>query len=300
MRTSPVFPLAITTVEFNDWYQTACQDCLNHHVECTELHWLLKAWTDLDRISLQLGVTQSRSEITLKRPWQDICQAWQRRITERVPVQYLVGEVTWRDLQLTVSPAVLIPRPETELLVELATQTVTPEDRQGHWVDLGTGSGAIALGLARQCPDIDVIGVDCSADAVAIAEENARRNQIENATFVVGNWWQPIQEFKGQIQGLVTNPPYIPTGELPQLQPEVFNHEPLLALDGGETGLAVIEQLLATSPDYLASGSFMGIEVMAGQAPWVAQRMAALGRYQQIQIYRDLAGIERFVVACTV
>jgi release factor glutamine methyltransferase len=220
---------------------------------------------------------------------------------DRIPVQYLVGETTWRDLELYVTPAVLIPRPETELLVDLARDYCDRRQIEvGTWVDLGTGSGAIVLGLAQALPQADIYAVDRSLEALAIAQKNARRSGLENRVkFCHGNWFEPLATIKGQITGMVSNPPYIPTAEIASLQPEVRDCEPHLALDGGVDGLDAIRYLIATAPLYLIAGGYWVVELMLGQAPIVATMLAETDCYADIQIHCDGMGVERFVAAQT-
>lgn len=227
---------------------------------------------------------------------------WQKRLQERLPVQYLVGRVPWRHFQLKVSAAVLIPRPETELLIDVVSQEIPKKhNRQlitGNWVDLGTGSGAIALGLAEILPQATIHAVDYSDAALAIAKENADNlNLADRINFYQGDWWQPLEHLKGKVSGMVSNPPYIPTTELPSLQPEVFKHEPHLALDGGQDGLEAIRYLIKVSAHYLCPGGIWLIEMMAGQADVVSKMLKDHGCYDDIQVFKDLAGIERFALA---
>ncbi len=165
-------------------------------------------------------------------------------------------------------------------------------------MDLGTGSGAISLGLADSFTQATIHAVDTSSKALTVATENAINegfsSQIE---FYQGSWWTPLQHLKGQVCGMVSNPPYIPTSLLSQLQPEVKDHEPILALDGGNDGLEAITYLINTSPDYLVSGGIFLVEMMAGQGEEVRQLLEASGCYQAIEILPDLGGIGRFALA---
>ena len=229
-------------------------------------------------------------------------ELWQERITKRCPVQYLAGSTPWRNLSLKVNSAVLIPRPETEYIIDLALLAIQESPRAhlnlGHWVDLGTGSGAIALGLAQVLSSTTVHGVDCSNKALKIAQENAQEWGFSNKIkFYQGSWWSPLTELKGKVSGMVSNPPYIPTNAIAELETEVRQHEPHLALDGGEEGLEHISHLIKTAPDYLVSGGVWLIEMMAGQGEKVREMLEKEGSYQQIKIFQDLAGIERFARA---
>ncbi len=273
-------------------------------VPSTEVDWLLLEVTSLDRLALRLESYKDSPQIQLKLSLEDLEKLWQRRLHDRLPVQYIAGVTPWRQFKIAVSSAVLIPRPETEYLIDLAvvaaiSSGANPPLQPGHWVDLGTGSGAIALGLADVFPESTIHAVDYSQKALAIAQANAENlGFTDRVRFYQGSWWEPLASLKGQFSGMVSNPPYIPTSTLPTLQPEVFHHEPHLALDGGADGLDYIRHLIAISPNYLRPGGVWLIEMMAGQADTVREMLQNQGSYDNIQIHADLAGIERFAVAC--
>ena len=265
-----------------------------------ELDWLILRTTNLDKLDLRLrspSISQKiTSEILI-----NLDDLWQKRISDRIPVQYLTGSVTWRDLQLQVTPAVLIPRPETELIIDIIAENCqAPIYQQGIWVDLGTGSGAIAIGLAQHfaATKAKILAIDYSPSALEIAQLNALNNS-QKIDFHHGNWFEPLAKLnlKNKLTGLVSNPPYIPSIQVLNLQPEVTNHEPHLALDGGDDGLNAIHELVNTAPTYLISGGFWIIEIMAGQAEIVRSLLIANGNYTNIHIHQDYAGIERFISA---
>jgi release factor glutamine methyltransferase len=282
------------------WWQKARQQAAIAHIPSFEVEWLLREAAGLDRLHLYSGTIRSQEKVRLKLPLEELRQLWQRRLEDSVPVQYLVGVAPWRQFSLTVSPAVLIPRPETELLIDLAiaATATNPELRQGHWADLGTGSGAIALGLATAFPAATIHAVDCSAEALAIAQINAQQYRLtDRIQFHQGSWFQPLAPFQNNLSGIISNPPYIPSQMVFELQPEVAKHEPKLALDGGNDGLDSIRHLIDTAPHYLQTGGIWLIEMMAGQAQTVATLLQQQGSYRNIQIHADLAGIERFALA---
>jgi release factor glutamine methyltransferase len=284
------------------WRCQAKQAAIAAGISPQEVDWLLREMAGLDSLALRLESFREQPQIALKQPLSELELLWQRRLQECFPIQYLVGSTPWRNFQLKVSGDVLIPRPETELLIDIALQAVRQSSRSdlnsGDWVDLGTGSGAIAIGLADSLPDILVHAVDRSAEALAIAQENALRLGLqERIKFYQGDWWEPLAALKGKVRGMISNPPYIPTQAIAQLQPEVVRHEPHLALDGGEDGLNCIRHLVATAPDYLCASGIWLIETMAGQAEIAKTLLKDCQSYEQIQIFPDLAGIDRFVLA---
>ncbi|MBW4461537.1 MAG: peptide chain release factor N(5)-glutamine methyltransferase [Nodosilinea sp. WJT8-NPBG4] len=294
---------SISGAELWAWRKKALADAQAAEVDADEVDWLLMAVADVERLALRLGTVQQRATIPLGYSLAELERRWQQRLTDRIPVQYLVGETPWRDLMLTVSPAVLIPRPETELIIDLAEvaiarSPITDQLAQGIWVDMGTGSGAIALGLAQTFPSARILAVDFSAEALAIAQGNANRAGLQNRiTFYNGSWFEPLNTYRGQLSAVVSNPPYIPSALLPTLQPEVIHHEPIAALDGGDDGLDDLRLLAAQAPAYLVLGGLWLVEMMAGQGEAVKALLEAQGCYRDIQICLDLTGRDRFVQA---
>ncbi|MBE9128574.1 peptide chain release factor N(5)-glutamine methyltransferase [Coleofasciculus sp. LEGE 07092] len=292
----------VTGLALWQWRCDARQSAVKVGVPVSEVDWLLREVAGLDSLSLRLESFKERSLLKLSYPLSVLSQLWQQRIHQRLPIQYVVGVTPWRNFSLNVSPAVLIPRPETEYLIDLAVEATkhnpTLKLESGQWADLGTGSGAIALGLAEIFSDATIHAVDCSADALAIAQLNAQRLGFEpRIQFYQGSWYSPLNALQGQLSGMVSNPPYIPSNCLQHLQPEVRDHEPHLALDGGIDGLECIRDLIQTSANYLRPGGIWLIEMMAGQADTVVQLLHQQGSYCQIQIVSDLAGIDRFALA---
>lgn len=271
-------------------------------IDPRELDWFLGRVSDLDSLTLKLGLLRQLAEVSLRLPLKELTRLWRQRLQERVPVQYLVGQTTWRDFTLQVSPSVLIPRPETELIIDRVVEAVETaphkEDlQQGIWVDMGTGSGAIAVALATAFPRAKIVAIDRSAEALVTAEQNARSHGMgDRITFRQGHWFEPLDTARS-ICGLVSNPPYIPTATLHTLQPEVICHEPSSALDGGEDGLDHIRTLARRAPAYLMPGGIWIVEMMVGQGEAVRSILAQTQQYRDIQIYSDLAGLDRFVLA---
>jgi release factor glutamine methyltransferase len=288
---------SISGQELSQWRQQAIADLAQAQLSPKEVDIFLQAVTDLDTLSLRLQSFREREKIPLSYSWSEITKRWQKRLKARVPLQYLLESVVWRNFTLKVSPAVLIPRPETELLIDIVGETVRGDDG-GIWVDLGTGSGAIAIGLASILTKAEIYATDYSPTALAIAKENIINTGFADRIILKqGSWWTPLEKWKGQISGMVSNPPYIPSAEILDLQIEVREHEPRLALDGGEDGLTALRYLVATAPDYLRSGGLWLVEMRAGQGEKVAQMLENQGNYRQIQIINDLAGFDRFVLA---
>jgi release factor glutamine methyltransferase len=283
-------------MNFSDWYRRSQDQAKFYNISLAELDWLIIGITNCDRLNLKLGQVKLDPAQIL-----ELDRLWQQRLEAKIPIQYLIGKTYWRDLELFVSSAVLIPRPETEILVDLALGMHDPNS-SAIWVDLGTGSGAIAIGLALGMKNAQknakIYAVDYSFEALAIAIKNAEKYQLEDAIeFYQGSWFEPISHLKSQITVMVSNPPYIPKSEILTLEPEVKLHEPHLALDGGEDGLDCIRYLVQTAPEYLISGGYWLIELMAGQAKIVRSLLEINGHYKNIQTHLDYEGIARFVSA---
>jgi release factor glutamine methyltransferase len=209
-----------------------------------------------------------------------------KRSVEREPVAYILGRRHFRRLRLAVDPRVLIPRPETELLVEVGL-ALAPGARV---LDVGTGSGAVALALADERPDLRVSASDVSAQALAVARENATRSSLDVA-FLQADLLEGIAD---EFDAILSNPPYVPDGDRPRLAPEITRHEPPGALFAGRDGLDAIRSLLDQA-GRRTSVTLLALEVGAGQAPSVATLMRAAG-FEEIRAERDLAGVERVVV----
>ncbi|MEO1521311.1 MAG: peptide chain release factor N(5)-glutamine methyltransferase [Cyanobacteria bacterium J06633_2] len=282
------------------WRQWAHQLASRENISPAEVDWLLRHYCpELDALALRLNTYRGASSLVIQCPLDELTGLWEQRVRDRVPVQHLTRLTPWRDFLLAVSPAVLIPRPETELIIDLAVQATQhhPGLSAGTWVDMGTGSGAIAIGLADVFPNANIHAVDVSADALKIANENAERCRVgDRIQFHHGDWFDPIQHLCSQLDGMVSNPPYIPSSEISRLQPEVSKHEPHLALDGGADGLDAIRHLAKAASRYLKSDGLWLVEIMAGQAEQVVSILNQ-HPFRDIDVCSDLSGIERFVMA---
>jgi release factor glutamine methyltransferase len=202
----------------------------------------------------------------------------------REPVAYIRGTRGFRHIDLTVDRRVLVPRPETELLVEVALAL----PRGARVLDVGTGSGAVALALKHERPDLQVVATDLSADALEVARANAAALRLDVA-FAQGDLLSGVD---GTFDAILSNPPYVPDGDREQLEPEVAVHEPAQALFAGGDGLDVLRRLAA---DAAARAPFVAFEVGAGQASAVGELLRGAGM-GTVRAHRDLAGIERVVV----
>ncbi|MZP30755.1 peptide chain release factor N(5)-glutamine methyltransferase [Heliobacterium undosum] len=222
----------------------------------------------------------------------------QRRLTG-CPLQYITGRQEFWGLDFTVTPAVLIPRPETELLVEAALALLGQRDRTATtWIaDVGVGSGAITVAMAREHPRLQVLATDLSEAALAVARQNAEQHGVAGQIrFTQGDLLGPAIEAGIRLNAVLSNPPYIPAGDIPSLQREVAGFEPKLALDGGEDGLDCYRRLIPQAGLVLEPGGFVALEIGYNQGGDVAGLLEAQG-FADIRIIRDGQGHDRVVTA---
>eukprot|EP00775_Hariotina_reticulata_P001556 gene1556-1896_t len=275
-------------------------------------------------------------QLQMRASVQQLKALWQLRLHDRVPFQYLIHAAHWRDLVLSVGPGILIPRPETELIVDLAAAAVAynPDLAVKPWADLGCGSGAVTIGLARmlqqqqlrrqkqqgagQAPVTDacVWAVDLSPVGVAYATANAARCGVAGSVQACqGSWFEPLQQLQGQLGGVLSNPPYIPHEEMAGLQAEVGRHEPWGALDGGrEDGTDSLRAICNEAAAMLAPGGFLALETAGNEQAYLVQKMlqqlqasrttsaesAGLHAFRDVVVHDDCYGVPRFVTASRV
>jgi release factor glutamine methyltransferase len=225
-----------------------------------------------------------------------------KRRSKREPLQYIIGYVDFYGLKIKVGNGVLIPRPETELLVEEAKKAIK-RDSLGvmHILDLCTGSGCLALALAKEFPSAKVYGTDVSKVAIQYAKENAELNCINNVTFLEGNLFNPVAQFvmlqasRITFDIIVSNPPYIKRDDIRNLQPEIKEWEPVEALDGGKDGLDYYRVIIPEAKDYLNKGGYLMLEIGVNQSEEI-KRIAEETGFVNISLIRDYAGIERIFI----
>lgn len=230
------------------------------------------------------------------------------------PLQYIIGHLDFLGLEIWIGKGVLIPRPETELLVEEVIKTARSLKSEGRSIkpaggktqnvksysplcmlDLCTGSGCIALALAREFPDARIIGTDISGSAITYAKRNAKLNGIGNVSFLRGSLYDPLKD-SVRFDLVASNPPYIRRGDIAGLQREIREWEPATALDGGEDGLDFYRTILSGARGYLNPGGSVLLELGYGQAEEVSA-LAARSGFGRIDLIKDFAGIDRVLKA---
>lgn len=249
---------------------------------------LLAATLNLDRVGLYLQYDRPMAADELA----DYKALVQRR-ARREPLQYILGETEFWSLTLAVSPAVLVPRADTEVLVEEALQRLTDA---GRVLDVGTGSGAIAIALASERPQLTVTAIDRSPEALAVAAVNVERHRLAGQIALAEGDLAALPD--GPFEMVVSNPPYVPTADWEALMPEVHDYEPRLALDGGTDGLDAYRHLARQARHLLVPGGWLLVEVGIDQADAVATLFAEQG-LTQVGQRADYAGVPRVVAGCS-
>ena len=255
-----------------------------------DAEWLLAAALGVDRLQLYL-----KYDRPLSSEEREAFKPLLRRRAGREPLQYIIGRTGFRELELKTDPRVLIPRPETELLVQEVLDWASA-GAESVW-DMGTGAGAVALSLAAEGTWTRVVATDVSPEALSVAADNAERYDLGgHVEFREGSLFEPLEEGE-RFDVIVSNPPYIAESEKGELQPEVRDWEPPEALFAGEDGLDVIRQLVAGAPKHLLSGGLLALECGLGQAEGIAADVQATGAFGAVRIRADLTGRPRFVTA---
>jgi release factor glutamine methyltransferase len=246
-----------------------------------EVRWLLEAATGLrppQLVRAEIDDDTARETLELAR----------RRATGE-PLQYITGVAGFRHIDLAVGPGVLIPRPETEMVVERALEHLP---RGGTAIDVGTGSGAIALSIADERPDARVIATDISGEALEWAEQNRQRLNLE-VDFICCDLMEEVpSDLRGTVDLVVSNPPYVPDDAARILPRDVVEHEPPVALFGGSDGLNVVRALADSARDWLSPGGWLVFEIAAGAGGEVSTELSRRG-YRRVTAGIDLAGRER-------
>ncbi len=226
-------------------------------------------------------------------------RALERR-ARREPVAYITGHKEFWSLDFLVTPDVLVPRPETEVLVEAALDLLTKLDRPlpHRMLDLGAGSGAIAVSLAKELREAEIWATDLSSAALKVAETNALRHGVrEKIHFLRGDLFEPCAEGGQAFHLIVSNPPYVRRGDIENLPAEVRDWEPRLALDGGRDGLDFCRRIIPEGGRYLADGGWMVLEIGADMREMISRLFVSAGRYSEGSVYRDYAGRDRVFAA---
>ena len=245
---------------------------------------------------LNQKIINPEGNLHLKQNLEFLESIWNVHLLKSCPIQYLCGITFWRDLKLKVTNKVLIPRPETELIIDIVFNIFRRKSEKLFFAELGTGSGAISIALALAYPFSEGVATDIDQDALEIANKNfINSSKQSNLKFYCGNWWSPLESFKGKLDIAISNPPYIPKDTYEKLPKEVKNFEPKVALLGGEDGLKHIREIIQKAPLFLKEKGWLILENHFDQGEKVKQLLIK-NKFTSIEIVKDLSGIGRFTI----
>jgi release factor glutamine methyltransferase len=277
---------------YGEFIADACTRLSRAGVEAPEAdaEWLLAAATQGRRLDARLAPGR-----VLSAGQAEVVHAMLLRRLKREPLAYILGQQAFLELTLAVTPAVLIPRPETERLVLVAADLLSRMELRPKVLDWGTGSGCIAIAVAAMAPGSAVYAVDASAAALSIARTNAQSSGVAHRIeFILGNGFEPVPPDLA-FDMIVSNPPYIPSAEVAELEAEVRDHEPLSALDGGPDGLACFRVLAREGADRLRPGGILVAEFAEGQGSALLRLFADEG-WTAGRVEKDLSGRDRILI----
>ena len=265
-------------------------------LDLDSLYLLLDLIGGISKTDLSLLKIQSKKTIQLKEDINILKSKWLEHINKRIPIQYICGCSYWRDIKLNVSNKVLIPRVETEQIVEIVLQISNNLNEEITFADLGTGSGAIAIALSLVNKKWKGLATDVDSNALFIAKKNYQNiSNNSNLSFLCGSWWQPLIDYAGKIDIVISNPPYIPKDTYKKLPASVKDFEPMIALLGGADGLFHIKKIISDAPKYLKKGGWIIIENHFDQSQKVKNLMRKSG-FDSLKTIYDLFGIGRFTI----
>ena len=246
---------------------------------------------DLNSLNINIEDT-----LYLKKNLKYLESIWEDHLFKFSPIQYLCGVTFWRDLKLTVTEKVLIPRSETELIVDIVFKIFGKKSQKLFFAELGTGSGAISIALSLAYPLSNGIATDIDLGALEIAKENYKNSSGQsNLKFYCGHWWTPLKKFEGKLDVAISNPPYIPQVIYEKLPKEVKNFEPKVALLGGEDGLKHIREIIQKAPLFLREDGWLILENHFDQGEKVKELLIR-NKFSSVEIINDLSGIGRFTI----
>ncbi len=241
------------------------------------------------KINAQEKVNLNIDLISLKKKWLEY-------IKLSKPIQYISGSTYWRNFKFELTNDVLIPRVETEQIVEIASNIFDYEDKKIIFADLGTGSGTISISLVVENSNWKGLATDIDINAIQVAQKNHKKICSEsNINFYCGNWWEPLKKYSGRINLAISNPPYIPRSVYEKLPSSVKDFEPKIALYGGEDGLYHIQQIISDAPKFLVKGGWLILENHFDQSKKIKNLLRDYG-FNSLKTINDTFGIGRFTI----
>jgi len=268
----------------------------NSRKDINDLYLLLDLVGGISKNELFLLKINSKDKVYLKIDFHSLKKKWQEHLQLSKPIQYISGSSYWRNFKFELDDNVLIPRVETEKIVEIASNIISLEEEEIIFADLGTGSGSIAISLVAENRNWKGLATDIDMNALHIAQINHKKISSEsNLNFYCGNWWDPLIDYAGSINLAVSNPPYIPRNVYERLPSSVIDFEPKKALYGGEDGLSHIKQIISKAPKFLVRGGWIVLENHFDQSKQIKNLLQEYG-FDSLKTINDTFGIGRFTI----
>ena len=282
----------IATKELFLWIR----DAKKKNQDIDDLYLLLDLEGGISKSDLFLLKIKTQEKVNLNSDFCSLKKKWQEHLQLSKPIQYICGSTYWRNFKFELTKDVLIPRVETEQIVEIASNIFNSENKNITFADLGTGSGSIAISLAFENRNWKGLATDIDKNAIQIAKKNYKKISLEsNINFYCGSWWEPLINYSGMINLAISNPPYIPRNVYEKLPSSVKNFEPKKALYGGEDGLSHIQQIISNAPKFLVKGGWLILENHFDQSSKIKNLLNVAG-FDSLKTIDDTFGIGRFTI----
>ena len=283
---------ATSTKELFLWIK----DIKNSSKNIEDLYLLLDLVGGISKKDLSLLKINFPEKVNLKIDFQSLKEKWFEHTFNAKPIQYICGSTYWRNFKIELSNNVLIPRVETEQIVEIATDIFAHDNQEIIFADLGTGSGSIAISLVVEHRNWKGLATDIDINALHIARRNFKRITLDSSIdFYCGNWWEPLINHAGKINLAISNPPYIPRNIYERLPTSVINFEPKKALFGGEDGMYHIKQIISDAPKFLLKGGWLILENHFDQSKKIKNLLREHG-FDALKTINDTFGVGRFTI----
>ena len=261
-----------------------------------DFYLLLDLVGGISKSELYLLKINAQEKVNLNVDFYSLQEKWLEHIKLSKPVQYICGSSYWRNFKFELTNDVLIPRVETEQIVEIASNIFDYEDKNIIFADLGTGSGTISISLVVENSNWKGLATDIDINAIQVAQKNHKKICSESdINFYCGNWWEPLKKYSGRINLAISNPPYIPRNVYEKLPSSVKDFEPKIALQGGEDGLSHIKQIISEAPKFLVKGGWLILENHFDQSKKIKNLLRDYG-FNSLKTINDTFGIGRFTI----
>ena len=283
---------AISTKELFLWIK----DIKKNKQGIDDFYLLLDLLGGISKSELLLLKINAQEKVNLNIDLFSLKKKWLEYLKLSKPIQYISGSSYWRNFKFELTNDVLIPRVETEQIVEIASNIFDYEDKKIIFADLGTGSGTISISLVVENSNWKGLATDIDINAIQVAQKNHKKICSESdINFYCGNWWEPLKKYSGRINLAISNPPYIPRSVYEKLPSSVKDFEPKIALYGGEDGLYHIQQIISEAPKFLVKGGWLILENHFDQSKKIKNLLRDYG-FNSLKTINDTFGIGRFTI----